>query len=524
MRGRQLVTVSAVLCVTITAVVFLSQGVFAQNTASKDNDDNSCVGYPYPPGVVPCNLDPQIDRVRLSINQTEQETLKRAQQLPVTDGTRLKRIRTLGKLLLYDENLSVNRNTACVFCHSKDTGFTGPIAEINKTTVAYPGSVRYRFANRRPMSYAYSPYAPVFHFDKTQQAFYGGNFWDMSATGWKLQNSSSEQAQFPFRDFDEQGFPDSACVVHRVSQAAYEQIFEAIWTTKLGLIHWPSNVDQVCGTPTQAPTIPTDPGPVQLSDEDRMLSTIAYDQIGMSIAADEAGPDVSPFNSKFDYAIAHPNQQVLNAQEQQGWELFRGKGKCNLCHVDSTSAIQSGTPATSVNEVPDTEQLFSDFQAFNLGLPKNTHIPYYYESKPDKYGVTPNPMGLSYIDNGLGDFLRMPLNPNSRWAQYADQSDGKFQTATTRDVDKRPDPSFVKAYFHNGVLKSLKEVVHFYNTRDILPKCPKGIDDPGFGTTCWVAPEVPKNVDQRIGDLGLSSQEEDAIVAFMQALTDGYKP
>jgi cytochrome c peroxidase len=42
-------------------------------------------------------------------------------------------------------------------------------------------------------------------------------------------------------------------------------------------------------------------------------------------------------------------------------------------------------------------------------------------------------------------------------------------------VDKRPRPDFVKVYMHNGYLKSLKEVVHFYNRRDVLPRC-KGPD------------------------------------------------
>ena len=40
---------------------------------------------------------------------------------------------------------------------------------------------------------------------------------------------------------------------------------------------------------------------------------------------------------------------------------------------------------------------------------------------------------------------------------------------TLRNVDKRPRPDFIKAYGHNGYFKSLKEIVHFYNTRDALP-------------------------------------------------------
>jgi cytochrome c peroxidase len=86
-------------------------------------------------------------------------------------------------------------------------------------------------------------------------------------------------------------------------------------------------------------------------------------------------------------------------------------------------------------------------------------------------------------------------------------------------VDKRPDPSFVKAYGHNGYFKSLKEIVHFYNTRDTLPRCASG--DPGEGTTCWPATESTSNMNTRfVGNLGLTDAEEDAIVSFLKTLTD----
>ena len=52
--------------------------------------------------------------------------------------------------VLYDKQLSVNRNEACAFCHMPETGFTGPVSELNRTTGSYPGSVRTRFSNRKP--------------------------------------------------------------------------------------------------------------------------------------------------------------------------------------------------------------------------------------------------------------------------------------------------------------------------------------------------------------------------------------
>jgi cytochrome c peroxidase len=96
---------------------------------------------------------------------------------------------------------------------------------------------------------------------------------------------------------------------------------------------------------------------------------------------------------------------------------------------------------------------------------------------------------------------------------------GKFKVPTLRNVDKRPNKLFVKNYGHNGYFKSLKEIVHFYNTRDILPTCTHG--SPGEKTTCWPLPEVSENVNRsELGKLGLTDEEEDAIVAFLTALSD----
>jgi hypothetical protein len=67
----------------------------------------------------------------------------------------------------------------------------------------------------------------------------------------------------------------------------------------------------------------------------------------------------------------------------------------------------------------------------------------------------------------------------------------------------------------------LKEIVHFYNSRDVLARCKPR--DPGEGTTCWPAPESTDNMNtSKVGNLGLSDAEEDALVAFMQTLTDGF--
>jgi cytochrome c peroxidase len=154
-------------------------------------------------------------------------------------------------------------------------------------------------------------------------------------------------------------------------------------------------------------------------------------------------------------------------------------------------------------------------------------MPYYAEDKPDPFNYVANPAGRSFIDGGVGSFLvkghplSEPSVPDARWIPLAPVNDGRFQVPTLRNVDKRPSPDFVKAYGHNGYFKSLKEIVHFYNTRDVLPRCRP--NDPGEGVTCWPAPESTTNMNTRtVGRLNLTDAEEDQLVAFMQTLTDGF--
>ena len=122
------------------------------------------------------------------------------------------------------------------------------------------------------------------------------------------------------------------------------------------------------------------------------------------------------------------------------------------------------------------------------------------------------------MDNGVGNFLRSPENANEAWKELAPKFDGRFRIQTLRNVDKRPRPDFVKTYAHNGYFKSLKEIVHFYNTRDTLPRCQTG--GAGEKVSCWPAPEIAENLNTNCCDLGLSNAQEDDLVAFLKTLTD----
>jgi len=461
-------------------------------------------------GRMPPLFDQNVARVVADVDRIEADTLSQMARTPLD---RQGQVRTLGKLLLFDKRLSVNQNEACSFCHTPETGFTGPIQSLNETTVSYPGSVRTRFSNRKPQSYMYAPFSPVLHYNALQGDFVGGNFWDMRASGYRLQNPSAEQAQGPPTNPVEMGLPDSSCIAYRLSHAPYRQLFESVWGADSFTIHWPPNVERVCATPGPPPA--NDQFPVHLSPADRARADHIYDGFGLAISAYEFSPEVSPFTSKYDYVQAEKDQ--FTQQEKLGYELFRGKARCNECHRDGG---------------PGEEPLFTDFTASNLGVPGNPRLQFYYEGRPDQRGYTPdiagNIAGAAYIDRGVGSFLRTlqsdsgQLNPDSEWIKLAPEFDAKFQVPTLRNVDMRPTPSFVKAYMHNGYFKSLKEVVHFYNTRDVLPECKAG--DSGEKVSCWPAPEDSTNLNKRqLGNLKLTDQEEDALVAFLKTLSDGYK-
>jgi cytochrome c peroxidase len=476
--------------------------------------------------------DPDFKRIRA------EEAMLEAQALAAAKSGKLDpyhQVQTLGKLEIFDPNLSVNKNLACSYCHDPAAGYANGASILSVFTGgSNPGSVpitvhgaypNNRIAKRNPQSYVYAAYFPPLHYNQSQADFYGGNFWDGRATGYKLQNSAAEQGQDPPLDPEEMANPDPACVVWKLSQSKYKFFFEEVFGVGSLQIHWPSDVATVCSTPKGAAVLGGNPTPLQLSTSDRTLATKDFDEFAQAIAAYESSDSVSPFTSKFDYFLA--GKATLTAHEQNGYDLFRGKGSCNTCHLDGRSSTQLGGADTG--QAASVQPLFTDTTYNNIGLPKNVRLPWYSEDTPDQWGFTGNPLGFGFTDEGMGLFLDgyYGAPPNLDWGTHLPQFEGKFQTSTARDAAMVPYPGFVKAYMHNGYLTSLKQVVHFYNTRDVYPfpvlsgNCPKGTIEK---VTCWPMPEDSNNLNTTIGKLGLTPEEEDDIVAFLKTLVDGFKP
>ena len=224
-----------------------------------------------------------------------------------------------------------------------------------------------------------------------------------------------------------------------------------------------------------------------------------YDQVGLSIAAYESSAEVNQFSSRYDAFLAGDAQ--LSDEEARGLKLFAGKGKCADCHpVGGASA-------------------FTDFTYDNLGVPRNPENPFYDMDKELLDDGKPiNPEGSSWVDPGLGGFLKTRGESPERVAENL----GKHRVPTLRNVAK----GSARAFMHNGYFKSLKSLVHFYNTRDVKPKCSNHFtsERDALRMNCWPEAEVTENVNtEELGNLEMSDAEEDAVVAFMKALSDGYE-
>lgn len=191
-----------------------------------------------------------------------------------------------------------------------------------------------------------------------------------------------------------------------------------------------------------------------------------------ALAAFETSKEVNSFTSKFDYF----SKQLIKFSdtEKKGLAIFQGKGKCAQCHVLE--------PDARIGKI-----LFTDFSYDNIGVPRNEKNPFYNQS------TAINPAGANFIDLGIGTVVSQTKH------------NGKFRVPTLRNI------AISAPYFHNGFFKTLKEVIHFYNIRDVNP-------------SEFAAPEVLENVNRdELGDLKMTADEEKQLETFLGTLTDHYR-
>jgi cytochrome c peroxidase len=379
-------------------------------------------------------------------------------------------IEELGQFLYFDANLSEPAGQSCASCHDPNFGFADPDQDLPVSE----GVIAGLFGGRNSPSSSYAMYAPIRYFDDIEGLWIGGQFWDSRATGEELGDPLADQALGPFLNPVEMANTSEAQVIADVAASEYAELFEEVW------------------------------GEGSLDDVDA-----AYDQVALSIAAFERTTLFGQFSSKYDDYLrkclkmggdpelcatgADPNSSKaarhFTQSEWRGMLLFMGENNndgvmdpnegamCSACHVADWTADPGNVSVPGWAPEGLVPPVFTDFTYDNLGVPKNEEFP-----------LTGAP-----VDLGLGAIVG------------DDAENGKFKVVSLRNLEVNP------PYAHNGLFESLEEITHFYNTRDVAAEG-------------WDPPEYPDtvNVDE-LGNLGLSVQDEQDLVAFIKTLTDGYK-
>ena len=383
--------------------------------------------------------------------------------------TRADEEQSLGRLLFTDPNLSLGRNQSCATCHS--------LAPATNAATGLPfGAAGFvdplNVLNGTPVSAGSVPgdFGSLNAPSVGYAAFTPDFFWDGNAeafTGgffWNGRATNLEaQAAAPLVNPVEMAMPSQWAVVTRLKENTnYVALFREIYDLDLGSIPAGELAPATNPPPSAVPQV--------------------YAAATQAIAQFERSPSFNQFTSKFDFWLA--GVTTLSSNELAGYNLFNGRGNCANCHFSFLGADSAGSPMPP---------LFSSFTYANVGLPRNWNIP-----------GTPEP------DGGLGG------RPDIAAAAPDGSQLGLHKIMSLRNVAITP------PYGHNGVLTSLPQVVHFYNTRDKLSRVDANTNA-AFGITGWPLPEVPTNVNNAlIGNLRLSAVEEAQLVAFLETLTDNY--
>jgi cytochrome c peroxidase len=324
-------------------------------------------------------------------------------------------------------------------------------------------------------------YAPTRYFDDIEGLWIGGQFWDSRATGEVLGDPLADQALGPFLNPVEMANLEKATVVRDAMSGPYGGLFV-----------------EVCGR-----------GNVH----SQKYVEAAYDCIAEAIGAFERTSLFAQFDSKYDVYLqaclmggglpddcamgigkeAKMAGKIFTQEEWKGLQLFMGDNDndgvmrpvegamCAACHVASFTPDPGNVIVPSWAPAGLIPPVFTDFTYDNLGVPVNPEI-------AELIGE-PQPTDL-----GLGAIVNDPAE------------NGKFKVMTLRNV------GLTAPYTHNGLFTTLEEITHFYNTRDVAAEM-------------WPEPEYPYTVNgDEVGNLGLSSQDEAALVEFMKTLSDGWTP
>lgn len=226
----------------------------------------------------------------------------------------------------------------------------------------------------------------------------------------------------------------------------------------------PAKLAQALRSAAYASLISAAYGKAVLSDE-----TALVDAAADALEAFQKTQTFTPFDSKYDYYKLELVK--LSKLEERGEMVFNSGGMCIDCHLGRVGQ----------------RQIFTRFVHHNILVPPNPELPFYTQP------TAVNPDGKAFVDAGTAS------NPKFS-AKDKLVAKGMFKTPTLRNI------ALTAPYMHNGVFKTLEEVVEYYSKMEKF----------------W-PPEVNENPSRLMSTaLDISEDDKKALVAFMKTLTDGY--
>lgn len=306
----------------------------------------------------------------------------------------------VGEFLFKDTRLSGSGKIACATCHRETAGHAdapGTTLPLGGLNVNLPGS-------RSSMTARYLNLTPAFEFTAWGKPR-GGYLWD----GRVDDRFGQVFHGGPFFNAVEMALPGSAehpgALTDLVRSSSYWPQLQALYLSQPDLIA-----------------------------TDRAL----FEQIAILLEVYQRDDDdYNLFDSKYDQVQA--GTAAFSNQEARGFAIFSDKrrGNCLSCHT----AVPGGQ---------DASRLFTNFEYFALGVPRNHAVP-----------ANADP---SHFDLGLCSrqkaSTQVPDRRQVRWARNC----GVFKTPTLRNVDR------TAPYFHNAAVATLEDAVLFHFERDRQPQ------------------------------------------------------
>lgn len=363
------------------------------------------------------------------VTETETET---------DDATTLISTALLGERLFSDTSLSLSQTQSCATCHNPEKGFIDDRDNGVAGAVSL-GDDAISLGSRNSPTISYASLTP--DFTGNNQNARGGQFLDGRAS------DLTEQAGEPFLNALEMNMPDRASVIERITaNPEYVTAFENLYGTDV------------------------------FNDTDT-----AFESLSDSLASFQETQSISPFDSKYDRAIA--GTYTLSNAEAAGQALFfSNRASCQNCH--HVNGLGDVSPA----------ELFTNHQYENIGVPANAALNTTLMSLGQQTDVVSNG------DQGLFE------NP----AITTDAARGRFRVSTLRNS------AVTAPYMHNGVFRNLQTVLHFYDhqggnvNRDVNPETGQA----------WGTAEVNANISNELNMRNLSDADIDNLECFLRALTD----